>query len=152
MTDKNPKVVSKWSWPMWADKIHAWFMYNMGIWGYHSSKKERQGTGVFVNSDLLELIFLAVALPGEVGEMCNDVKKIWRDGRTPELVAKLSKEVADVRIYLHHIEAWLEADPNEICASKLRELMERWPHIAEGIGYSDQAKNRASEGGTAHQP
>lgn len=45
------------------------------------------------------LAFLSNALAGEVGEMCNVVKKIWRDGETEELVQELDEELVDILIY-----------------------------------------------------
>ena len=40
------------------------------------------------------------ALGGEVGELQNVVKKIERDGETPELILQAHDEAADVAIYL----------------------------------------------------
>lgn len=128
-TPTNPQAISKWSWTRWADKLHRWFMGKMDIVG------DPELGLCAIDAQLLELIFLGLALPGEVGEMCNDIKKMWRDGRTPELEAKLRKEVSDVKIYLYHIEQWLGGDADQDCADKLAELMVRWPHIAKAIGY-----------------
>lgn len=44
--------------------------------------------------------FTANALAGEVGELCNVVKKIWRDGESPELWRHYDEEIVDVVIYL----------------------------------------------------
>jgi NTP pyrophosphatase (non-canonical NTP hydrolase) len=40
------------------------------------------------------------ALAGEVGELCNIIKKIDRDGPSEELFVALGKEMADVLGYL----------------------------------------------------
>lgn len=42
----------------------------------------------------------AVALAGEVGELCNFVKKEFRDGPNSELDQNIEDEIADVFIYL----------------------------------------------------
>jgi NTP pyrophosphatase (non-canonical NTP hydrolase) len=42
--------------------------------------------------------FLAIALAGEVGELCNMIKKRWRDG--VKLDEEIRDEIADIRIYL----------------------------------------------------
>lgn len=39
------------------------------------------------------------ALAGEVGELCNVIKKIDRDGVTPELMLALKHELGDVVAY-----------------------------------------------------
>lgn len=41
--------------------------------------------------------FLALALAGEVGELCNKVKKRWRDGA--DLTEECRDELADIRVY-----------------------------------------------------
>ena len=45
--------------------------------------------------------FLALALAGEVGELCNMIKKRWRDGA--DLAEEIKDEIADIRIYLELI-------------------------------------------------
>lgn len=42
--------------------------------------------------------FLALALAGEVGELCNMIKKRWRDG--VDLTEEIREELADIRVYL----------------------------------------------------
>lgn len=41
--------------------------------------------------------FLALALAGEVGELCNMIKKRWRDG--VDLSDEIKDELADIRVY-----------------------------------------------------
>ena len=42
--------------------------------------------------------FLALGLAGEVGELCNMIKKRWRDGSSFE--EEIRDEIADIRVYL----------------------------------------------------
>jgi NTP pyrophosphatase (non-canonical NTP hydrolase) len=42
--------------------------------------------------------FLALALAGEVGELCNMIKKRWRDGA--DMKDECRDEIADIRVYL----------------------------------------------------
>lgn len=42
--------------------------------------------------------FYALELAGEVGELANIVKKMWRNGESEELQGKLKEEAADVLI------------------------------------------------------
>lgn len=48
---------------------------------------------------MMNIGFLALALAGEVGELVNIVKKIWRDGESPKLWKKFDEEAVDVLIY-----------------------------------------------------
>jgi NTP pyrophosphatase (non-canonical NTP hydrolase) len=42
--------------------------------------------------------FLALALAGEVGELCNMIKKRWRD--EADLSDEIREEICDIRVYL----------------------------------------------------
>lgn len=44
-------------------------------------------------------VFLALALAGEAGELANNYKKLWRDGDSPALQAKIDAELSDVGNY-----------------------------------------------------
>lgn len=50
-----------------------------------------------------EYLFLSGAFGGEAGELQNEIKKVARDGMTPERLKKISDEVGDVLAYLVHI-------------------------------------------------
>jgi len=141
----NPQVVSKWGWQAWSDKLHAWFMTKMGI--FHKQQRRSCET-VVMDARTAELVFLALEYGGEVGEALNFVKKLWRDGFKNELVQGFVKELADSKIMLYHLEDWVKAyvvirgdesfvfDGDQNAADKLKELFERWPHIAEAVGYT----------------
>lgn len=63
-------------------------------------------------------VYLGVALAGEVGEVCNEIKKWARDDfPVAELRERLRKELPDVLIYLvmlaDHLNLDLEADYKE---------------------------------------
>lgn len=62
------------------------------------------------------------ALAGEVGEFANIIKKIRRDGPTPELRAALKKEAADVFAYLDLACAQQEIDLGEAIVDKFNEV------------------------------
>jgi len=47
--------------------------------------------------------FLALALAGEVGELCNMIKKRWRDDA--DLAEECRDELADIRVYLELLAA-----------------------------------------------
>jgi NTP pyrophosphatase (non-canonical NTP hydrolase) len=61
--------------------------------------------------------FLVLALCGEVGELANMVKKVWRDD--VDLDEEIREEIADIRVYLE-----LVADAYGIAGSKLDDAVE----------------------------
>jgi NTP pyrophosphatase (non-canonical NTP hydrolase) len=75
----------------------------------------------------------ATALAGEVGELCNIIKKLnrVRDGlvgnkETPEeLQAALGKEIADVYLYLDLVARRANVDLEDAIVSKFNEVSER---------------------------
>ena len=69
------------------------------------------------NSSGLE--YLGVALAGEVGEVCNEIKK-WSRGDFPfsELQNRLSDELPDVLIYLVMLAGSLDIDLEEAWEEK----------------------------------
>lgn len=72
-------------------------------------------------NDDTSLLYQAVALAGEVGELCNLVKKVQRGTLSlEEARAELGEEAIDVLIYLCNIFALLEVDPVKIYAIKRR--------------------------------
>lgn len=65
------------------------------------------------------------AMAGECGEACNIIKKIDRDGLTPERVQALAKELADVVTYADLLAARFGIDLGEAIASKFNEVSKR---------------------------
>jgi hypothetical protein len=79
-----------------------------------------------------DLTFFRLALAGEVGEVLNVVKKMMRDGHTPELQSALAGELADVRIYLHHVE---RMDGGEIGGDLPQPTHRTFPEMARDLFY-----------------
>jgi NTP pyrophosphatase (non-canonical NTP hydrolase) len=75
-------------------------------------------------TDKRHLFFLILALAGEVGELANIVKKIWRDGN-PLADEKMFDEIADIYIYLSLIAHWCGIDLDSRAASKMLEVRKR---------------------------
>jgi len=92
-------------------------------WGIH----ERVVKKIEVRSEE-DQRFLALALAGEVGELLNIIKKVWRgDFMLPwqEVVA----EIADVRIYLHLLSKAIGIDEDAAAKRVLHgKLRDRWPN------------------------
>lgn len=79
------------------------------------------------------LLYAGVALAGEVGEACDQIKKTWRnDGGevTPKRRAKLQDELGDALWYLAAVatEAGLSLD--EIARTNIAKLTARHPELA----------------------
>jgi len=68
--------------------------------------------------------FLALALAGEVGELCNMIKKRWRDN--VDLSADIREEIADIRVYLELLAKCFDIEGEKLDAAveaKLRKVV-----------------------------
>ena len=65
------------------------------------------------------------ALAGEAGELCNELKKLERDGDTPERKRKIEDEMADVLCYLDLTAARLGIDLESITRRKFNAVSDR---------------------------
>ena len=69
------------------------------------------------------------ALAGEVGELCNVLKKYERqlptDPTPDDLRAAIGKEIADVAIYLDLLAAWFDYDLARLIERKFNESSKR---------------------------
>lgn len=68
--------------------------------------------------------YFALALSGEVGELCNFMKKVVRDGadKTDEIGA----ELADILVYTLLLARSLNVDMDAVLQEKRDVLVERW--------------------------
>lgn len=65
------------------------------------------------------------AMAGECGEACNIIKKMDRDGETPELHEALAKELADLVTYADLLAARYGIDLGRAVAVKFNEVSKR---------------------------
>lgn len=65
------------------------------------------------------------AMAGECGEACNVVKKIDRDGDTPELRAMLAEELADLITYADLLAARFDIDLGAAVVAKFNKVSEK---------------------------
>lgn len=79
-------------------------------------------------STITGLLYVALGLAGEAGEVANDVKKILRDDDsvlTPERRERLANELGDVLWYLARTAAEANLDLNHIAELNLARLASR---------------------------
>ena len=69
-----------------------------------------------------ELMYLALGLVGEAGEVANKVKKLFRDGDNQDLRTELAKELGDVMWYMGRLSSVLDVDLTETLAKNVAKL------------------------------
>lgn len=79
-----------------------------------------------ITRDELKLLYFGCALAGEAGEAANVIKKIVRDGSSPELINELQVEIIDNLIYIAEIVDILNMDVDSVWNLKMKILHERW--------------------------
>lgn len=72
-----------------------------------------------------ELMYLALGLVGEAGEVANKVKKLFRDGDNQDLRVELAKELGDVMWYMGRLSSVLDVDLTETLAKNVAKLESR---------------------------
>ena len=87
-----------------------------------------------IGQDLIDLMYMTLCMVGEAGEVANIVKKIYRDGDTPERRAHLHEEIVDVQIYICELILATGMDFDEAWKLKHDELHKRWQKRLEEVG------------------
>lgn len=81
------------------------------------------------NHDMRGLMYVALGLAGEAGELANKIKKLYRDGFThedwPAIREGLTKEVGDALWYVAAICSELDADLEKAAAYNVAKLRDR---------------------------
>lgn len=81
------------------------------------------------NHDMRGLMYTALGLTGEAGELANKIKKLYRDGFTHEdwaaIREDLTKEIGDVLWYLSAMASELDADLGKAAAYNVAKLADR---------------------------
>ena len=96
--------------------------------------------GIYEKEDsptLSNLIYNALCLAGEGGEVANVVKKIWQNGDSPELREKLEEEIVDVVIYVAKLIIIGQIDFDKAWEKKHKELHERWKKYGANTGRAE---------------
>ena len=65
--------------------------------------------------------FLALALAGEVGELCNMIKKRWRDNA--DFSEEIKDEIADIRVYLELLAKCFDIEGDKLDAASIANFL-----------------------------
>jgi NTP pyrophosphatase (non-canonical NTP hydrolase) len=78
--------------------------------------------------------YLVLCLAGEVGELCNEIKKVLRSGNEydQELHLKIAFELADIQIYLAMVANQFNVHLGEVYEIKRRLNVERFAGNGRG--------------------
>ena len=94
--------------------------------------KETDKTAVYPDSfdkRLQPVVYCALGLAGEAGEVADEIKKIIRNDKgiiTPERMKKLCLELGDVMWYWLRLTKELDLDIEDIMAENLKKLSQRY--------------------------
>lgn len=72
-----------------------------------------------------ELMYAALGLTGEAGEVSNKIKKLFRDGDSAEKRAELAKEIGDVMWYVARLAHVLNINLEDVLAENQAKLESR---------------------------
>ena len=81
------------------------------------------------------LLYIGTSLAGEVGEVCNELKKVFRDSNgvlTPEAKEKIIDETGDVMWYLARLLETLEVPLDTVLAKNIEKLVDRHSEQVKG--------------------
>lgn len=95
---------------------------------------------VVVRRTISNLGFVGLALGGEVGELQNIIKKMWRDGESEKLWAAFDEEVVDVIIYLGILLDISHTDLLKAWETKFKELELRFESASPSKWSIDKAE------------
>ena len=93
---------------------------------FNEYQKLACSTAIYPQSERIK--YPALGLAGEVGEVCNEVKKIYRDDAgtlTTERIEALRKELGDVLWYVANLAADLCLDLDTIAVMNIQKLQDR---------------------------
>ena len=87
---------------------------------------EAQKTAIYPRH--LKVVYPALGLAGETGEVCEKIKKVFRDHKgefTPGKIEEIEKELGDVLWYLQAVASDLRIKLSKVAESNLAKLHSR---------------------------
>ena len=89
---------------------------------FNEYQEKAAKTAIYPNEH--KIIYPALGLAGEAGELCNKIKKILRDGFIPE-AGDIAKELGDVLWYLANLASDFDIDFDEVAELNIAKLSDR---------------------------
>jgi NTP pyrophosphatase (non-canonical NTP hydrolase) len=86
---------------------------------------DRLNEKYFDSQTYADVPFITISLAGEVGEVCNEIKKISRGSDPKRHVRELSQELADVFVYLVMLARVMDIDLDEEIKDRLHTIERR---------------------------
>lgn len=93
---------------------------------FYEYQEQARATAIY--ADKVKVIYPALGLPGEVGEVCEKIKKVYRDNDgvfTDEKVNEIKKELGDVLWYVANLSADLNISMQEVAEMNIAKLNSR---------------------------
>jgi NTP pyrophosphatase (non-canonical NTP hydrolase) len=93
---------------------------------FNEYQEKARGTAIYSNK--VKVLYPALGLPGETGEVCEKIKKVYRDNDgifTPEKVNEIKKELGDVLWYVANLSADLNISMQEVAEMNIDKLNSR---------------------------
>ena|SRR5215831_456057 len=97
----------------------------MNFAAYQKLAKETRAYPEYGQSTMGAIGYCALGLAGEAGEVANKVKKLLRDGDTPELRMKILDEIGDTLWYAAMLTDELKGDFSLVASANLKKLDDR---------------------------
>lgn len=93
---------------------------------FNEYQEKARATAVY--SKKLKVVYPTLGLPGETGEVCEKIKKVYRDDDgvfTPEKVNEIKKELGDVLWYVANLSSDLDISMQEVAEMNIEKLYSR---------------------------
>jgi len=106
----------------------TWVQLDTGELTFAEYEAEVAGTEIYKDAGEGNCLYPILGLAGETGEVCEKIKKVWRDSNlamTDEQCEDILKECGDVLYYLMRIANELGSTLSEVAALNINKLQSR---------------------------
>lgn len=106
----------------------TWMQLDIGDLTFNDYETAVADTAIYQDAGEGNFLYPTLGLAGETGEVCEKIKKVWRDNNlamTDEQCEDILKECGDVLYYLMRIANELGSDLSEVAALNINKLQSR---------------------------